>query len=208
MDTPIFKKEAALVIKYQAVTSESESKVRVFSLFPKSPAIKLTEGYSLVAHRGNSDTLAGMNTGKRCQIAASEIAYDLLFTRIDEQLIILDKEVAEANEDRNRIVEIATSFLPQQSILAVNTGSRIPRPIRFIAAAIGAAGLILGDPVKDAVCSVLSIFSSCSYNRELEAHVDNLLQQQRVFQKTLERVQKKRRKFPPPGKKNRKHKKV
>ena len=104
-------------------------------------------------------------------------------------MTILDKEIAEAKADRNRLVEIATSFLPQQSMLAGNTGSPSRRAIGLIAAAAGAVGLILGDPVKDAACSALSIFSLCSDNRELEADVENLLKQQTVFQETLERVQ-------------------
>jgi len=74
--TPIFKKGAAFVFKYQAVTSESESKVRVFSPFPRLTEINLTEAYSLVAHRGHSDTMEGRNTVKRCQTAASEDAYE------------------------------------------------------------------------------------------------------------------------------------
>ena len=94
------------------MTSETESKVRVYSPFPKLPEVNLTEAYSLVAHRGHSDTMAGMNTVKRCQTAASGDAYELIFNRIDEQLKILDKEIAEAKADRIRLVEIATSFLP------------------------------------------------------------------------------------------------
>ena len=160
-DTPIFKKGAAFVFKYQAVTSESENKVRVFSPFQILPEINLTDAYSLVARRGHSDTMAGMNTVQRCQTAASEEAYELLFNRIDEQLKTLDKEIAEAKADRNRLMEIATSFLPQQSMLAGNTGSRSRRAIGLITAAAGAAGLILGDPVKDAACSALSVFSLC-----------------------------------------------
>ena len=147
-DTPVFKKGAAFVFKYQAVTSESESKVRVFSPFPKIPEINLTEAYSLVAHRRNSDTMPGMNTVKKCQPAASGDAYELLFNRIDEQLTILDKEIAEADKDRNRLVEIATSFLPQQSMLAGERNNRSRRAIGLIAAATGAAGLILGDQSK------------------------------------------------------------
>ena len=73
-DTPIFKNGAAFVFKYQPMTSESESKVRVFSPFPRLPDFNLTETYSLVAHRGHSDTMTGMNTVKRCQTAASEEA--------------------------------------------------------------------------------------------------------------------------------------
>ena len=188
-DTPIFKKGAAFVFKYQAVTSESESKVRVFSPFPRLTEINLTEACSLVAHRGHSDTMAEMNTVKRRQTAASEDAYELLFNRTDEQMTISDKKIAKAKADRFRWVEIATSFLPQQSMLAGNTDSRSPRAIGLIAAAAGAAGLILGDPVKHAACSTLSIFSFCSDNTELEADVENLLKQQTVFQKTLERLQ-------------------
>ena len=67
--------------------------------------------------------------------------------------------------------------------------NRSPRAVGLIAAAAGAAGLILGDPVKDAACSALSIFSLCSDNTELEADVENMLKQQTLFQKTLERVQ-------------------
>ena len=74
-------------------------------------------------------------------------------------------------------------------MLAGNTGYRSPRAIGLIAAAAAAAGLILGDPFKDAACSALSIFSLCSDNTELEADVENMLKQQTVFQKTLERVQ-------------------
>ena len=133
-----------------------------------------------------------MNTVKRCQTAASENAYELLFNRMDEQLKILDKEIAEAKADRHRLVEIATSFLPQQSMLAGNTGSRSPRAIGLIAAAAGAAGLILGDRVKDAACSALSSFSLCTDKTELEADFDNLLKQQTVFQKTLESTKSKR----------------
>ena len=84
--------------------------MRVFSPFPRLPENNLPEAYSLVAHKGHSDTMAGMNTVKRCQTAASGDAYELLFNRIDEQLSILDKEIAEADKDRNRLVEIATSF--------------------------------------------------------------------------------------------------
>ena len=79
--------------------------------------------------------------------------------------------------------------MPQQSKLAGNTVSRSPRVTGLIAAAAGAARLILGDPVKDAACSALQIFSLCSDNSELEADVENLIQKQTVFQETLERVQ-------------------
>ena len=72
--TQIFMKGAAFVFKYFALTSESESKVRVFPPFPRLPVINLREAYSLVAHRGHSDTMAGKNAVRRCQTAALEEA--------------------------------------------------------------------------------------------------------------------------------------
>ena len=64
----------------------------VFSPLPNLPEINLTEAYSLVVHRGHSDAMAGMNTVKRCQTAAPEEAYELIFNTIDEKLTILDKK--------------------------------------------------------------------------------------------------------------------
>ena len=46
--TPIIQKGAALICKYQAVTLESESKVRVFSLFSQPPPIDSTAVVSLI----------------------------------------------------------------------------------------------------------------------------------------------------------------
>ena len=73
--------------------------MRVFLRFPKIPEINLAEAYSLVVHRGHSDTRAGMNTVERCQTASSENAFELLFNRMDEHLTKLDKESAEAKAD-------------------------------------------------------------------------------------------------------------
>ena len=49
LEAPVFKKGAAFPLKYQAVTSESESKVRVFSPFPKIPEVNLTGGEQMLA---------------------------------------------------------------------------------------------------------------------------------------------------------------
>ena len=106
-------------------------------------------------------------------------------------MIILDKKNSDATADRKRLVDNATSFLRQQSMLAVDTSRQSLRTIGIIAAAAGAARVILGDPIEDAACSALSIFSFCSDNTEPKADVDNLLQHQTGFQKTMEKVQSK-----------------
>ena len=129
-----------------------------------------------------------MNAVKKCQNAAVDFAHLPHFDRIDEQLKNLDKEITGAQEEWNRLVEIATLFLPQQSMLGVKKSRRSPWAIGLIAAAISAAGLILGDPVKNAACSALSVFSLCSDTKEFKADVENLLRQQTDFQQALEKV--------------------
>ena len=57
-------------MKCQAVTSDNESEVDVFPPLPKLPESKLTAAYFLVAHRGHSDTFAGMTIVERCQTAS------------------------------------------------------------------------------------------------------------------------------------------
>ena len=52
--TPIIQKGAAFIYIYQAVTSESESKVRVFSLFPQPPTVDITAVDSLIDLVSNS----------------------------------------------------------------------------------------------------------------------------------------------------------
>ena len=57
LETPALKKGAAFIFKYQAVTSERESKVRVFSPFPQMPEINLTQVHILLKSKGNTDSL-------------------------------------------------------------------------------------------------------------------------------------------------------
>ena len=81
-ETPNFKKGAAFVFKYQAVTSESESKVRVFSPFPKIPEINLTDAYTILQTRGHSDSMTGMDTVKLCRTERMGILYEQLFGQL------------------------------------------------------------------------------------------------------------------------------
>ena len=67
LDKPVFKKGAAFVFKNQAVTPESESKVRVFSPFPKILEINLTDAYSILQTRGHTNSMTGMDTVKLCR---------------------------------------------------------------------------------------------------------------------------------------------
>ena len=59
----------------------------------------------------------------------------------------------------------------------------------IIAAATGAAVLVLGSQVKDAACSAISIFNLCTDTRNLKKNVDHVMATQKQFQAMLERVQ-------------------
>ena len=68
LEQPVFEKGAAFVFKYQAVTSESESKVRVFSPFPQMSAINLTRALSDVeAFKTKPRGIGSLYVNKRCE---------------------------------------------------------------------------------------------------------------------------------------------
>ena len=188
LDKPVFKKGAAFVFKYQAVTPESESKVRVFSPFPKIPDINLTDAYTILQTRGHTDSMNGMDTVKLCRTERMGTLYDQLFDQLEEKLSLIQREIDAAHTDQNQLVEVASSFLPP-SIKPDHGTARSKRAVGIIAAAAGAAGLVLGSPVKDAACSALSIFNLCTDNKDLEENVDHVMATQKQFQAVLERVQ-------------------
>ena len=188
LDDPVFKKGAALLFQFQAVTPESESKVRVFSPFPKIPDINLTNAYTILQQRGHSDTLADMQSVKMCNTADMEQLYDSLFNRLSEKLKLLETKIHAAETDQQNLVTMASSFLPP-SVHPHGVPSRGKRAIGLIAAAAGAAGLALGAPVKEAACSALSIFNLCTDTTDLENDIDRVLATQNQFQDVLQRVQ-------------------
>ena len=188
LDDPVFKKGAAFVFQFEAVTPESGSKVRVFSPFPRIPDINLSNAHTILQKRGHSDTLAGMTSVKICDTADMEHLSDNLFDRLEEKLRILENEVQAAQTDQHNLVTMASSFLPPP-IHPHEAPSRSKRAIGLIAAAAGAAGLALGDPVKEVACSALSIFNLCTDTTDLQNDIDGILATQNQFQDVLQRVQ-------------------
>ena len=189
LDDPVFKKGAGFVFQFQAVTPGSESKVRLFSPFPRIPDINLTNAYTILQQRGHSDTLAGITSVKMCDTADMEHLYDNLFNRLEEKLKILENEIHAAQTDQHNLVTMAaSSFLPP-SIHPHEAPSRSKRAIGLIAAAARAAGLALGDPVKEAAWSALSIFNLCTDTADLQNDIDGILATQNQFQDVLQRIQ-------------------
>ena len=188
LDKPVFKKGAAFVFKYQAVTPGSESQVRVFLPFPKIPEINSTDAYTILQARGHTDSMTVVDTVKVCQTERMATLYDQLFDQLEEKLSLIQKEINAAHTGQNQLVEVASSFLPP-SIKPDHGTARSKRAVGTIAAAAGATGLVLGSPAKDAACSALPIFILCTDFKDSEENVDHVMATQKQFQAVLERVQ-------------------
>ena len=193
LEAPVFKKGAAFLFKYQAITSESESKVRVFSPFPKTPEVNLTGAEQMLATAiartiALGSTYATRN-GNGAAIEKLNETYNLLTQQLENRINLVKQEMSASVKDQNGLSEITKSFLPQ---IHRTEEASIKRTRRFIgaAAAIGAgAGLILGDPIKDAECTALSIFKICNDNSQLSPDVEAALDIQQQTVLTLQRVQ-------------------
>ena len=101
----------------------------------------------------------GMYVQKVCEFQEINETYGLLKTQLKDRMEMIKLEVKQATDEQDKLAEVMKSFLPKQYQKDVAT---LPRSKRFIGAiaALGAgAGLILGDPLKEAACTVVSILS-------------------------------------------------
>ena len=161
LEQPVFKKGAAFVFKYQAVTSESESKVRVFSTFPQMPTISLTRALAVVeAFKTKPRGIGSMYGNTRCEFTNFNNTYTLLLEQLETRVRFLQLELAAATEEEATLMEVARSFIPP-SMKKDSAPKRQRRAIGAIAAIAAGAGMILGEPVKEAACTALSIFNLC-----------------------------------------------
>ena len=94
-------------------------------------------------------------------------------------------------QDYAELLRVATSFAPPPMQPPSNgtPHHRQQRLVPALMAASGFAGLVLGNPILNAACKALSIFSLCSDNSALKNNVRNLHQRQATFAKSLHRVQ-------------------
>ena len=193
LEAQVFKKGAAFLFKYQAVTSESESKVRLFSPFPKIPEVYLT-GAEQMLSTAIARTIALGSTyatrdGYGCAIEKINETYELLTQQLENRINMLKIEMSASVKDQNGLCDITKAFLPQ---IHRTEEASIKRTRRFIGAvaAIGAgAGLILGDPIKEAACTALSIFNMCDDNSQLSRDIEAVMDTQHQTVSTLQCVQ-------------------
>ena len=176
LETPVFKNGAAFLFKYQAVTSESESNVGVVSPFPKVPKVNLTGAEQKLAS-AIARTIALGSTyptrnGNCCAIEKINETYDLLTQQLENRISMVKQEMSASVRDQNGLAEITKPFLPQIHRAEEASIKRTRRFSGAVAAFGAGAGLILGDPIKHAACTALSIFNMCNDNNQLSRDIE------------------------------------
>ena len=172
-EVPVFKKGTAFLFKYQTVTSESETKVRVFAPFPKTPDLNLTGAEELLNPAKTRITgIGGMYAQKVCGFQDINETYGLLMTQLKDRVKLVKLEVKQATDEQYNLAHVKKSLLPKQYQGDVAT---VPRSKQFTGAiaALGVgAGLILGDLLKKAACTAISIYNLCDDTNSLSQDVD------------------------------------
>ena len=112
---------------------------------------------------------------------------------IEDRVDLLWKEQKAIANDHLELFRVAKSFEPlptKPNEDKEQTGpSRRRRVIPALMAASRAAGLILGNPLRDAACSALSIFKLCSDNKDSKKDISTFMAQQNFFAEAMKTVQ-------------------
>ena len=109
-EVPVFKKRAAFLFKYEIVTSESESKVRVFSPFPKIPDVNLTGAEELLNPAKMRITgIGGMYVQKDCEFQEINETYGLLMTQLKVRVELIKLAVKQATDEQDKLTEVTKS---------------------------------------------------------------------------------------------------
>ena len=128
--------------------------------------------------------------GNGCAIEKINETYDLLAQQLENRINMVKQEMSASVKDQNGLSETTKSFLPQ---IHRTEEASIKRTRRFFGgavAAIGACdGLILGDSIKDAASTALSIFNMCDDNSQLSRDIEAAMDTQQETILTLQRVQ-------------------
>ena len=184
-EDPVFQRGPVFIYAYQAVTSESDSKVRLFSPLPQPPAFDpagalrlhqiVLEARRNLSNTGqnyqdNIDPATGQyySTPMYCVVNNNDMLPKLaaLAESVEYCVSLLLKEQKAIADDHLEFLRAAESLAPLPTKPNENneqTGDFRQRRLNLaLMAASGAAGLFLGNPLEDATCSAFSIFKLCS----------------------------------------------
>ena len=161
------------------MTSESESRVRLFSPFPTLPDVNIDsvrviflESNEKLSHLQHLVTQAGCNNNMLNE------PHIPVLQQMENMYNHLRTEISEAKSELKTLSAIAESFFPpvaslgtpgqRRSIDEEEPHNRTRRLIGAVAALAAGTGFILGEPIKKAACNALSIFNLCDSTEELE----------------------------------------
>ena len=126
---------------------------------------------------------------KVCEFQEINETYGPLMTQLKDRVKLIKLEVKQATDEQDKLADVMKSFLLKQYQRDVATLPRSKRFIGAIAVLAAGAGLILGDPLKDAAYTAVSIFNLCDDTSSLSQDVDHILKTQEEIIATLQRVQ-------------------
>ena len=192
---------SAFIFKYQVVTSESESQIRLFSPFPTPPDVNIIDGVHAVFLESNQK-LSRMQY-RVAQAGCNNLTFNESHIPVLQQMENmhnhLKTEINEAQSELNILTAIAESFFPPVESLGTPRQrrssdeeaphNRTRRLIGAVAALAAGTGFILGEPIKDAACNALSIFNLCDSTEGLELDFDQVTRQQKTQQQAFQTVQ-------------------
>ena len=197
---PEFERGAAFIFKYQVVTSESESQIRLFSHFPTFPDVNLNGVHAVILE--SNEKLSHMRyrvAEAGCHNITFNESHIPVLQQMENMHNHLKTEISEAQSELNTLSAIAESFFPPASSLGTprqrrsieedEPHNRTRRLIGAVPALAAGTGFILSEPIKDAACNALSIFVLCDSTEDLEREFDQVTKQQKTEQQAFQTVQ-------------------
>ena len=197
---PEFAQGAAFIFKYQVVTSESESKIPVFSPFPTLPDVNIDVVHDVILESNAKVSRMQYRVAQAgCNNSTFNESHIPVLQQMENMHNHLQTEINEASSELNTLRTIAESFFPPveslgtpQQIRSIDEEAphnRARRLIGAVAALAAGTGFILGEPIKDAACNALSIFNLCDSTEDLERDFDQVTKQQKTEQQAFQTVQ-------------------
>ena len=197
---PEFERGAAFIFKYQVVTSESESQIRLFSPFPTLPDVNIDGVHAVILESNQKLSRMQYRVEQAgCKNNTFNESHIPVLQQMENMHNHLKTEINEAQSELNTLSAIAESFFPpiaslgtprqRRSIDVEEPHNRTRRLIGAVAALAAGTGFILGEPIKDAACNALSIFNLCDSTDDLERELDEVTKQQKTQQQAFQTVQ-------------------
>ena len=197
---PEFERGAAFIFKYQVVTSESESQIRLFSPFPTLPDVNIDSVRVIVLE--SNQKLSRMQhrvTHAGCNNNTFNESHIPVLQQMENMYNHLKTEISEAQSELNTLSAIAESFVPPAASLGIPRQrrsieedaphNRTRQLIGAVAALAAGTGFILAETIKNVACNALSIFNLCDSTEELERELDQVTKQQKTQQQAFQMVQ-------------------